>query len=62
MGTLTSNITVIDEDQLLTPQQLDKIANEVMARVEQKLMLQQQRASDQAIDRPSMSGTQEWRR
>ena len=61
MGKLTSHVTVIDEDQLLTPQQLDKITDLVMAKVEQKLMLQQQRAHDQAIDRDA-PGMQEWLR
>ena len=49
MGQLTSHITVVDEDQLLTPEQLDKIAQQVMLRLEQKMALQHQRMSDQAI-------------
>lgn len=51
MGTLTSHVTVIDEDELLSAEQLDKISRAVMARVEQQLQLQTQRAADQAIDR-----------
>lgn len=43
MGTLTSNVTVIDEDQLLTPAQLDRITQAVMERLEQKMLNQQRR-------------------
>lgn len=51
MGQLTSNITVIDEDELLTPAQLDKIANQVMAKLEQKMARDVQRQQEQGIER-----------
>ncbi|MCO7223329.1 hypothetical protein [Pleionea sp. CnH1-48] len=61
MGTLTSEITVIDEDALLTPAQLERITMEVMRRVEQKLQVQQQREQDQAIQQQAFD-RQEWLR
>ena len=56
MGTLTSNVTVIDEEQLLTPAQLDKITAAVLQRLEQKNQKQQLRAQDQSIGNSLHSG------
>ncbi|TDF38590.1 hypothetical protein EYS14_13075 [Alteromonadaceae bacterium M269] len=61
MGTLTSEITVIDEDALLSDAQLERITAEVMRRVEQKLQVEQQRAQDQAIHQQAFD-RQEWLR
>jgi hypothetical protein len=49
MGELTSHVTVIDEDALLSPQQLERISEMVLEKLESRLRTQQQRRQDQAI-------------
>ncbi len=61
LGSLTSEITVIDEDELLTREQLEKITNEVMRQIEQRMQVLRERESDQSVQ-SSVFSRQEWMR
>ena len=49
MGSLTSHVTVIDEEALLSAEQLERISEMVLEKLETRLKTQQQRRQDQSI-------------
>ena len=56
VNTVESRVRVTDQDALLTPDILDKIAAAVMARIEDQARIKAPRDYDTRVDHPQRSG------